>query len=149
MVSPYIILLPVCSMSQPLVETHQATLPFDDQHRYFIIGLSQKTQNNMMKAAGQVHSQDQPFSTWNLISQILSSAIFSRPDYLQLKSTMELHQKDYLLFERRNSTTTAIHKTILEVNIGAQVNNKWQGSFKPASGVVTSIVYKSMSTYPS
>jgi hypothetical protein len=146
-------------MVQPLVETRQAehlgvpiiqiksTLPFDDQHSYFVVGLSQKTQNNLMKAAGHVHSLDQPFPTWNLISQILSSALFAQSDSLQLKSSMELHRKDYLLFEKRNSTATVIHETIVEVIIGTQVNSTtWEGSLKIASEVVQCLVRQSMYT---
>ena len=146
-------------MAQPLVETRQAehlgvpiiqiksTVPFDDQHSYFVVGLSQKTQNKMMKAAGHVHSLDQPFPTWNLISQILSSALFAQSDSLQLKSSMELHRKDYLLFEKRNSTATVIHETIVEVIIGTQVNSTtWEGSLKIGSEVVQCLVRQSMYT---
>jgi hypothetical protein len=158
-VSPYIILLPVRSMSQPLVETHRTehlgvsivliktTLPLNDQYSYFVVRLSQKTQNNLMKAAGQVHSLDQPILTWNLISQILSRALFTQLDHLQLKSSMELHGKDYLLFEKRNSSPTAIHEPIIEVIIGTQVNNTtWEGSLKEASKVVECLVRQSMYT---
>jgi hypothetical protein len=146
-------------MVQPLVETRQAeylgvpiiqiksTVPFDDQYSYFVIGLSQKTQNKMTKAAGHVYSPDQPFPIWDLISQILSSALFAQSDSLQLKSSMELYRKDYLLFEKRNSTATVIHETIVEVIIGTQVNSTiWEGSLKIASEVVQYLVRQSIYT---
>lgn len=143
-------------MSQPYVETRRiehlgvpivlikSTLPFD-QHSYFVVVLSQKTQINLMKAAGKVHSLDQPIPTWNLISQIVSSALFTQSDRLHLKSSMELQRKDYLLFEKRNSSPISIHEPIIEVIIGPQVDDiTWEGYLKVASKVVEGLVRQSM-----
>jgi hypothetical protein len=119
----------------------------NDQQRYYIVvALSQRKQSNIMEAIGHSHSQNQPFPTWNLVSQVLSEALFAQPSSLQLKSTMELHHKDYLLFEHGLDSGAAadpaiIAESVLEVDFGRQLDYRtWSGYWKVARPVVTAFV---------
>ena len=103
--------------------------------------------NSSEKASlGPPYSLDEPLSTWRLISQVLSSALFAQSDRLRLTSSMELRGKDYLLFEMRNSTTTASDGTIVEVIIKKIDSRTWEGSSKEASDVIKRHVRQSMYT---
>jgi len=97
-----------------------------------------------MGAVGRVHSSNQPFSKWTVVGQTLSSALLIQPHCLRLKSTMELHQRDYLLFEQASnsgsvdkSTTAAVPECILEVDLVRQLDRMtWLGHWKTARPVV-------------
>ena len=54
----------------------------------------------IMESVGQSHNHNQPFPTWELVGRAVSRALFDQENCLLLKSTMVLHHKDYLLFER-------------------------------------------------
>ena len=148
-------------MSQSLPEdcsTEQYDVPkllfnqkthFDSRQRYYIVvALSRRKQVKIMEAVGQVHSHDQPFPTWSLVSQALSKALFAGPSRLQLKSTMELHQKDYLLFEQdfesgfvNTSSNATVIDCTFEVDFGEQLDRiTWLGYWKPARTVVAGLV---------
>jgi hypothetical protein len=82
-----------------------------------------------METVGQVHCHDQPFPIRSFFGQTLSKALFTEPVRLRLKSTMELHQKDYLLFEQdsdggsvNTSSTATVTESILEVDFGKQLD---------------------------
>ncbi|MCJ1405059.1 hypothetical protein MMC11_008285 [Xylographa trunciseda] len=116
---------------------------FDGQQKlYVVVALSQQKQAQIMKTVGQVHCHNQPFPTWSLLGQALSKALFTELGLLRLKSTMELHQKDYLLFERdfdgefvNTSDTAEATEYILEVDFGKLHDSEWLGYWKPARPV--------------
>ena len=118
---------------------------FDSRQRYYIVvALSQRKQIKIMEAVRQVHSSNQPFPTWGLISQALSKALFTEPDRLRLKSRMELHPRDYLLFEQdfdggcvNTSSVAKITESILEVDFGRRLDPiTWLGYWKITRPVV-------------
>jgi len=133
-------------------------IPSDNQQsRYIVVALSHRKQCQVMEGIDQVHSQDVPFATWTVVSQALSAALFAQPDYLRLKSMMNLHQKDYLLFEQASSSgsgnqssTAVISKGILEVDIGSQVDGSaWLCHWKPARPAVADLVQNCKKFYSS
>jgi len=105
-----------------------------------------------METVGQVHCHNQPFNTWSLLSQALSNAFFTEPGRLRLKSTMELHRKDYLLFEQvfdggsvNTSGAAMVTESILEVDFGKQSDHlAWLGYWKTARPVVIGFVQNSL-----
>lgn len=125
---------------------------FDDRQRYYIVvALSQRKQSKIMEGIGRVHSHDQPFPTWTIVGQALSKALFNQPECLRLKSTMDLHQKDYLLFEHASDResmsippTTTAAECILEVDFGTQLDDRtWLGYWKTSRRVVAALVRNS------
>lgn len=120
----------------------------DQQKLYIVVALSQRKQSQIMQTVGQTHVSEQPFPTWNLLGQALSQAFFDEPHRLRLKSTMELHHKDYLLFEqdidggaRNISGTATVTESILEVDFGKQSDRTtWSGYWKTARPVVAKLV---------
>ena len=130
-----------------LLFAHDAHLD-GQQNVYIVVALSQRKQSQIMKTVGQVHRENQPFPTWSLVGQALSEALFNEQGRLRLKSTMELHQKDYLLFERdfeggcvSKSSTAPVTESILEVDFGRQSDcSTWLGYWKIARPVVEKLV---------
>lgn len=119
----------------------------DGQHDvYVVVALSQRKQIQIMSTVGKVHREDQPFPTWSLVGQALSEALFNGQGHLKLKSTMEMHRRDYLLFERifegscmRKSSTAS--DSILEIDFGSQLDGfTWLGYWKIARPVVETLV---------
>lgn len=116
--------------------------------RYVVVALSERKQCKIMESVGQMYCQDQPFPTWNLVGRALSKALFVHPDCLLLKSRMELHQRDYLLFERvvdpesaKLSGTTASAGSVLEVGFGKHSKGAiWEGYWKIARPIVVRYV---------
>ncbi len=114
------------------------------QNVYIVVALSQRKQSQIMKTVGQVHCENQPFPTWSLVGQALSEALFNEQGRLRLKSTMELHRKDYLLFERdfeggcvSKSRTAPVTESILEIDFGRQSDcSTWRGYWTLARPVV-------------
>lgn len=112
------------------------------------VALSRRKQSKIMEGIDRVHSHDLPFPTWTVVSQALSAALFAQPDCLRLKSTMNLHQKDYLLFEQASgsgpgneSTTAIISKCIREVDFVSQLDGlTWLCHWKPARPVIANLV---------
>lgn len=122
---------------------------FSNRQRYYIvIALSQRKQNKIMEAVGRVHSPAQPFPTWTVVIQALSKALFIQPDCLRLKSTMELHQRDYLLLEQafnggsvNASSKATAPECIFEVDFGKQSDSMtWLCYWKLARPVVADLV---------
>lgn len=143
-------------MSQTATEQYEVPkllfaqdIHFDDRQKlYIVVALSQRKQSQIMETVGQVHCHDQPFPTWSLVSQALSKALFAEPNRLRLKSAMELHQKDYLLFEQdfdsgpvSTPDTAIVTESILEIDFGKQLDRMtWLGYWKPARLVVVELV---------
>ena len=118
---------------------------FDPQQRCcFVAALSQRKQNKIMEGIGCLHSQDQPFPTWMIVGQALSKAFDISA--LQLKSTMELHHRDYLLFEKASIDGLSLKpgtapERIPEVDFGTQSDHTtWLGHCKIARPVVPDLV---------
>ncbi|TAQ86509.1 hypothetical protein B7494_g5160 [Chlorociboria aeruginascens] len=121
------------------------------QNVYIVVALSQRKQSQIMKTVGQVHCENQPFPTWDLVGQALSEALFKEQGRLKLKSTMELYQKDYLLFERNfegcvsKSSTAPFTESILEIDFGRQSDGlTWLEYWKIARPVVAKFVKNSI-----
>lgn len=122
---------------------------FDDRQRYYIVvAVSQRKQRKLMEAIGRMHSQNQPLPTWTVVCQTISNPLFIQPDCLRLKSSMELHQRDYLLFEQTstdepvdNPAMVPALERILEVDVGTQLDRMtWLGYWKPARRPVADLV---------
>jgi len=112
-----------------------------EQNVYVVVALSQRKQSQIMKSVGQVHCDNQPFPTWSLVGQVLSEALFNEKGRLKLKSSMELHQKDYLLFERDIvSGYVSKSESVLEIDFGRQSDCTWLGYWKTARPVVVKLV---------
>lgn len=123
---------------------------FDSRQRlYIVVALSQRKQTQIIETVGQVNCHDQPFPTWSLLGQALPKAFFTEPGRLRLKSTMELQQKDYLLFEQdfdngsaNTPSTATITKSILEVDFWKQMDHTtWLGYWKTARPIVVGLVH--------
>lgn len=117
------------------------------QDVYVVVALSQRKQSQIMSTVGKSHCENQPFPTWNLVGQALSEALFNGQGHLKLKSTMDMHRRDYLLFERifegrriSKSSTAPVTQSILEVDFGRQLDCMWLGYWKRARPVVEKLV---------
>jgi hypothetical protein len=114
------------------------------QKLYIVVALSQRKQSRLMETVGQVHCSNQPFPTWGLVGQALSKAFFNVPGRLGLKSTMELHRKNYLLFEQdfdsESVNTATVTDSVLEVYFEKRLDRRWLCYWRPARPVVVKFV---------
>lgn len=135
--------------SIPRLVFAEDTHVLNQQILYVVIALSQRKQSQIMNTLGKTHNETQPFPTWNLVGQAISQAFFNTPIQLKLKSTMEMHHRDYLLFENtfgdrspsRISSAPAV-ETIFEVSFVKQAEGDptWLGYRKVARSVVARLV---------
>lgn len=100
---------------------------------HVVVALSPRKQEQIMNGMGRLHSEECRVSTWLVVRDALSTALFSDPAGLYVQSSMELHRKDFLLFTRTNASRKDGTGGVLEVDFSNKLQGAtWQGHWQEA-----------------